>query len=121
MIESIEKSLSKIQPVNGYLFPVVIVDQNSDHTKSDRAVWVSESDEVYQVSFTATGWVAEELEAYIRKQLRSDGFEVSNKELTVPKIGESKDATSQESKHVSVQDGVDNRNRRNSNRSRRRD
>ena len=112
MKKKIEESLRHILPVNGYLFGIVVVDQNSQDITRNRAVWVVESPESYEIEFNAEGWVADAMREYITRQLRSDGYITSAGTLTIPKSGEAKHGTttSEKSQHSSIQDRIDDWN-----------
>lgn len=83
MRDSIEKSLRKIQPVNGTLFPTKVIAQDAE--RCDRSMWVVEADDAYKIDCKAVGWVDDLLREYIFKQLSNDGFVVDADTLTILK------------------------------------
>lgn len=110
MKEQLEESLAQILPVNGYLFSVLIVDENSSNTEKQRAVWIDSSSNDLRVRYNASGWVAKTLRQYIKERLRSDGFEVS-RDLLIKNSGDQKNDRPEnpieESQHTSVRDRID--------------
>jgi hypothetical protein len=84
-VEQIKSSLSKIQPVNGYLFPTELVEQNAgeDGNPRSRSIWIVDDGQSYRVEYFALDWVGSALRDYIVDQLTQDGIEIDPQTLTI--------------------------------------
>lgn len=84
-LEQIRSSLRAIQPVNGSLFPTVLLDQNDVNIENprDRSIWIVDEGDAYRVEYSAVDWVGSLLREYIVDRLSQDGFKIDPQTLTI--------------------------------------
>lgn len=89
----IKYSLKKIQPVKGYLFPIEVVDENSELCERPRAVWIEESSDKFKIRYAWEGkadWLDTKIRQYVTDQLKTDGFDIIEYSLEIQKINKDK-------------------------------
>ncbi len=89
----IENSMKRIQPVKGYLFPIEVVDENSELCERPRAVWIEELSDKFKIRYAWEGkadWLDTKNRQYVIKQLTRDGFAVIEYSLEIQKTNKDK-------------------------------